>query len=121
MVAETERYNGISREFLQEAHEYLSIGDLAQASEKGWGAAAVKLKSVAVAKGEEHAGHRQLWGIINKIAQDTGDDGFRSLFGFAGELHTNFYEQWLDQETVTMYLDRVGTLIRKLDAIVPEG
>ena len=46
MVAETERCNDISREFLKKTHHYLSVGDLPQASEKRWGAAAVKVKSV---------------------------------------------------------------------------
>ena len=83
----------------------------------GWGASAVKVKSVAQSKGREHTGHRQLWNLVNGLAQDTGDDELRSLFGLAGALHTNFYEHWLDRDTVVPYPGNVETLIRKLDAV----
>ena len=91
MVAETERCNDMSRELVKKAHHYLSVGDLPQASEKRRGASAVKVKSVAQSKGPEHTGHRQPWNLVNGLAQDTGDDELRALFGLAGALHTNFY------------------------------
>ena len=39
------------------------------------------------------------------------------MFGLAGELHTNFYEGWLDRETVDAYLSRVEQLTGKLSAL----
>ena len=53
-------YAGQAREFLQKGQDYLSAGDLYQASEKGWGAAAHMAKAVAVAKGWEYRNHRDL-------------------------------------------------------------
>ena len=117
MVTETERCNDISRELLEKAHHYLSVGDLPQASEKRWGASALKVKSVAQSRGLEHTGHRQLWNLVNGLAQDTGDDELRSLFGLAGALRTNFYEHWLDRDTVVPCPGNAETLIRKLDAV----
>ena len=40
-----------ARDFLARAREYLAAGDLHQASEKGWGAAAHMVKAVALAQG----------------------------------------------------------------------
>ena len=41
----------------------------------------------------------------------------REQFGLAGELHTNYYEGWLDQETVARYLAAVERLVDKLSAL----
>ena len=51
MTSQVEHYNSISRDFLSKARTYLTQDDLLQASEKGWGAAAHKVKSVAEARG----------------------------------------------------------------------
>ena len=47
----------------------------------------------------------------------SSDDDIRIMFGLAGELHTNFYEGWLDRETVDAYLARVEQLTGKLSAL----
>ena len=49
MVAQT--YQTASRHLLAQAHEELAAGDTRQASEKGWGAAAQIVKSVAARRG----------------------------------------------------------------------
>ena len=43
----TEKYQLAGRRFLTQARRELAEGDLAQASEKGWGAAAQVLKAIA--------------------------------------------------------------------------
>ena len=48
-----------AREFLDKAREYLAVGDLHQASEKGWGAAAHMAKAVALAQGWPYDRHSQ--------------------------------------------------------------
>ena len=40
-----------ARDFLAKSREYLTQGDLHQASERGWGAAAHMVKAVAIAQG----------------------------------------------------------------------
>ena len=44
-------YVNQARDFLAKSREYLTQGDLHQASEKGWGAAAHLVKAVAIAQG----------------------------------------------------------------------
>ena len=49
-----------SREYLAKAFQELEVGDLTQASEKGWGAAAQMVKAVADQRGVEHRSHRSI-------------------------------------------------------------
>ncbi len=84
-----------SREFLAKAYQELDE-DLPKASEKGWGAAAEIVKSIAEARGWEHHGHRQLQAVVNRLRNETGDEDLRRLFSIASDLHRNFYENWFD-------------------------
>ena len=95
MTTKMRYYNATGREFLTKAHAYLAEDDLLQASEKGWGAAAQMVKSVAEAGGWPHNGHHELWRAVNLIVDQTGDRDIRTAFAAAAALHTNFYEGWL--------------------------
>ncbi len=107
-------YQELSAEYLRHARELLAEGDLTQASEKGWGAAAVLVKAVAESRGWRHQGHRQLWQVLERLAEETEDEEMRDQFGLAGALHTNYYEAWLSAETVERYLIVVERLVGKL-------
>ena len=111
-------YNATGLEFLAKARTYLAGNELLQASEKGWGAAAQMVKSIAEARGWPHDGHHQLWRAVNLLVEETGDRDIRTAFGVAGALHTNFYEGWLPRETVEDYLGQVADLVSKLDTLV---
>ena len=47
----TEKYREASRHLLAQAHGELYAGDVRQASEKGWGAAAQVVKAIAEQRG----------------------------------------------------------------------
>ena len=57
MVQQTRAYRDRSREYLAKAFRELEDGDLTQASEKGWGAAAQMVKAVADERGMDHHYH----------------------------------------------------------------
>lgn len=95
MTTQAEYYSATSRDFFAQAEAALAQNDLLQTSEKGWGAAAEMVKSVADARGLPHEGHRELWRVVNRLTAETGDREIRTVFGLAGYLHTNFYEGWL--------------------------
>ena len=111
-------YNDLSGEYLRKARAHLAEGDLTQASEKGWGAAAVAVKAVAEARGLDHTGHRELWRVVRLVVRETGDRDIRVAFATAESLHINFYEAWLEREDVEDYLGHVERLVSKLDALV---
>ena len=39
------------------------------------------------------------------------------MFGLAQALHTNFYDDWLSSETISIYLDNVKKLLPELERI----
>ena len=117
MTSRIDYYNTTGWEFLARARTYLAEDDLLQASEKGWGAAAQMVKSVAEARGWPHNGHHHLWRTINRLADETGDRDIRMAFGAAGELHINFYEGRLSRDVIKENLTDVAGLVSKLEAL----
>ena len=110
-------YRDLSAGYLGKARMHLAEGDLTQASEKGWGAAAVLVKAAAESRGWRHDGHRNLWNVVRQLVGESGDTELRLLFGYAQTMHINFYEAAMNREEVEEYLERVERLVGKLDAL----
>ena len=99
---------------------YLRGGNNIQASEKGWDAVAQAAKVIAEERGWNHGGHRRIVDVVQQVADEHNRQGLIRLFGIAQALHTNFYEDWLDSDTVSIYLDDVKEL-RLQEQIRSEG
>ena len=104
-----------SHELLAKAQESLEQDALLQASQKGWGAAAHMVKGVAEKKGWQHNSHRELYQIVNRLAQETGERQIRVQFNSASALHSNFYEQWMPKEMIEDGLLEVREFLARLD------
>ena len=111
-------YTSRSRIYLSQASEELAKGDLCQASEKGWGAAAEIVKAVAEARGWEHGGHWQLFEAVSRLVTETGERELRIQFVAAGQLHTNFYEGWLDRATVEDVIGQVTRFVERMESLL---
>ena len=109
----TQQYQQTSKHFLAQARQELSDGDLAQASEKGWGAAVQILKAVAEQQGWEHSRHRHHLVTVSRLRSETGDGDIRRLFNTASALHENFYENTLQTSEVAEGLNDVEALLDK--------
>ena len=118
MQDETRVHVDQSKTFLSQAFKELDAGDLLQASEKGWGAAAQVVKAVAVERGWEHSRHRQLRLAVTKLGEETDNLEVGRWFALAEALHANFYEGWLDEATLKDYLDNVSMLVRQLEGVL---
>ena len=118
MPGSFEKHNLISRDFFGKAEQALVQDDLLQASEKLWGAAAHMVKSVAEVRGWQHGGHRDLFDVVNRLAEETGDLELRPLFHIANSLHSTFYEDWMLREWIEDSLGRVENFLDKLEALV---
>lgn len=108
-------YREQSRIFLAQAHEELAKGDLQQAAEKGWGAAAQMLKAIAQRRGLYHRSHRSLQQVINELHDETKDSEWTSLFAVAESLHMNFYENWSTKSVITLRLLQVKWFVEKAE------
>ena len=115
MPPRAQYYINTSREFYARARAYLAANDLLQTSEKGWGAAALRVKSVAELRGWRHTHHGELTQTIDRLVAETGDGQLKSFFNSANALHRNFYEGFLSREQARRCLNRVARLLRKLE------
>lgn len=113
----TETYSEAARHLLAQANAELTQGDVRQASEKGWGAAAQMVKAVAEQRGWEHRTHAGPFRVISDLATETNDDEIRNLFHVANSLHINFYENWNTADNVRSGLSDVGRLLEKLGSL----
>ena len=114
MQEREDQYNKLSDKYLEDAEALLREGDYVQASEKFWGAAALMVKTVAASKGVEVRSHRDIRRFVNRLRDELNEPELASLFGLAGELHQNFYEDWLPSETVAEYGEAVKEFVRRV-------
>ena len=110
----TQTYHEASMTLLAQAEAELAQGDVRQASEKGWGAAAQIVKAVAQQRDWPHRNHAALYQAVNRLAIETGDEDLSNLFQVANALHQNFYENWDNADNVGRALTAVRRFIETL-------
>lgn len=115
MTTQVERYQSTGRDFMAKAWKYLAEGDLRQASEKGWGAAAQMVKCAAQRRRWRHRSHQSLFTVIDRLAGESGNSRLVALFRSASALHFNFYEGWMSRTAVEDGLRDVSELVERLD------
>ena len=104
-----------SERMLDHAAKMIEQGDRLQASEKIWGAAAHRLKEIAVERGWPYDSHADGTVIARHIARQTDNSDIAIRFGFAVETHQNFYEDRMSLEELTERLGEISTLLELLD------
>ena len=124
--ADWRRLSGDAQEYVLDsygligkARDYLRDGDLRQASEKGWGAAAQIVKAVAENwrdSGVRHGRHQDLRGLVNGLAALESGAGLKPGFRAAQNLHENFYE---DDDEETVVADDIDETERFIAAMLP--
>ena len=70
-----QKYLESSRILLSQARTELAAGDVRQASEKGWGAAAQIVQAIAARRDWEHQGHRELFRAVDRLRKEDGRSG----------------------------------------------
>ena len=100
------------------AREEFEAGDLKQASEKAWGAAALMVKAVAEQRGDVHEKHSHLFDVVHRLARQTGNRPLRQLFYVASNLHGNFYENTFDSQAVSDGIDDVDQFVQRVDRLI---
>ena len=116
---EVETYRRQARRFLERSREYVASGDLHQASEKGWGAAAHMAKAVAAAHDWRYDKHSDFIIVMNNVRRLTGNERVRMLRGIATDLHSQFYErdEFLNANDIAADVESVGELLDILEPL----
>ena len=117
MTSQSQEHILISRDFFAKAHDALAQHELLQASEKLWGAVAHMVNAVAEERGLEHSGHRELFQVVNHLANESGDLELRHLLHNANSLCSNFYENWMAQDWIEAGAQQVSQLLEKLESL----
>ena len=113
----TADYRQQARAFMAQSWDYLARGELQQASEKGWGAAAWMTKAVAEANGWEYEHHNQFNVVLRNLRPRMEDNRIYELGGIANGLHQNFYTRklFLNEEPVRVNLYNMADLLNLLE------
>jgi HEPN domain-containing protein len=114
-----ESYREASEEPMRQAREELAKGDLRQAGEKAWGAAALMLKSLAYRRdGLRLSSHGELWEYVAKLAEETGDRELGRLWRSVVSIHVNFYEGWATRTHVEEAVRDAEELVERLKRLL---
>ena len=115
-LEEVADYESQAREFLGLARDFLAAGNLHQASEKGWGAAAHMAKAVACAQGWEYHNHPDFGDVMYQASRLAGDPRIQQLRGVANELHINYYKRkrHLNPGAIGADLETIAELLEML-------
>ena len=104
---------------LEEAEAEFEKGDLAQASEKSWGAVAHYLKALATERDWGHDTHGHLVQVADMLVEETGNEEMSRLFYAAESLHANYYQAYRNEASVRRAMDEVQRYMEILRVIPP--
>lgn len=118
MGSDAATYLRLNGKFMREAEEFLATGDYVQAGEKLWGAAAEMVKAVAARRGIELRVHRSISEFVSRLHKENPRLGLAEDFHIANNLHTNFYEDWLDSEMILVGAEAVRRFANKMRGLL---
>ena len=113
----SDRYAAISQRLLRQAQEELDEGDLLQASEKAWGAAAHSIKAVAQKWGWCHQGHYRLNAVVDFIAYERNREDLVALYSDPSLMHFNYYEHEYFEDRVQTAIDSTNVFVDEMERI----
>lgn len=119
LASSAQNYALASFELLEIAAGHLQNGDLRQASEMGWGAAAQMVKAIAenwVQHGARHHSHWDLSGMVAGLSAVSPSSMLAIWFENAQNLHQNFYENKLPESMVRAYLRQTRYFVNEMAA-----
>ena len=118
---ESVRNMEIARHLLRQAQEELDRGDILQASEKAWGAAAHAVKAVAEKRRWFNDADWRLGRIATVIAAEQGDGTISTYYRSVREAHYNFYHHEFNPMQVQEVVNDAASLVGKLEAVLVNG
>ena len=107
----------------QDAHvdQMMSLAELAlargfkeEASEHAWAAVDHQLRFIANRRGLEYTAHQHVYGIVDQLADELGNQELRTLFAAATNLHKNYLVDSVPVFHLEYQIDRVRDLLEVL-------
>ena len=118
-MVSSQQHKDISTEFLSAAEDELNRGEILQAGEKAWGAVSHCVNSIALKRGWPIGSHRRLIENVNQVLAH--DRAYiverRRLLRSVEALHANFYNAFLDEDSVRDGINDAKELINALEAL----
>ncbi len=113
-------YVEAAKDLLEEAREELGRGNVRQAAEKLWGAAALAIKAYAyLREGRRLTSHGELWEYKRKLEDELGE-WVHDSWASATEMHVCFYEGWCVEKDVENAYKRIERLVKEISSIIGE-
>jgi len=107
-------YAEVAYDLLEQARRELARGDVRQAAEKAWGAAALAVKAYAEwREGRRLPGHGELWEYSRRMMDELSGWVYDSWIAATG-MHVCFYEGWCTREHVEEALRRIRRLVEEV-------
>ncbi|OYT56958.1 MAG: hypothetical protein B6U76_02290 [Desulfurococcales archaeon ex4484_217_2] len=108
-------YIKVAKELLEQVREEIGKGDLRQAAEKVWGAAALSIKAYAYWKEcKRLASHGELWRYKEKVSKELGE-WVREAWIMASSMHVCFYEGLCTRGDVEITYKHVERLVKEVE------
>ena len=108
-------YIEASKDLLERAREELEKGDVRQAAEKAWGAAALAVKAYAEwEEGRRLTSHGELWEYSRKMMDELGGWVYDAWMAATG-MHVCFYEGWCTRRHVEEAVKRIERLVYEVE------
>lgn len=116
-MVKSEQHREISSQFLEHAEDEFRKGDLLQASEKAWGAVSHYVNFIALQRGWPLGSHNHLIDNANNLISrnPAHAEHRRRLFRSVEALHANFYQAFLDEDSVREGIEDAKELIKALE------
>lgn len=111
---QTRTYALAGFELLRAAAGHLDNGDLRQASETGWGAAAQIVKAVGENWNAQHRSHQSLLELVDYLGRSGAPSSLRDGFDAAQNRHYNFYENKASEFLVTLAVERMSHFVNEM-------
>ena len=106
-----------AEEFLEASDLEFAAGEVFQASEKLWGAAAHAVMAAVQRNGRKPGSHRALREAVRRIADDLDEPFFREGFRAAETFHRNFYHGFMEDFEIEEDRPLVHRFVRRVLAL----
>ena len=111
-------YREQSRHFLDLVDDELARGELEEASNKLWGAAAHAIKAVAESRGWQHNGHALLEATVVRTVSQGAPAHLVGLYDLASRFHRGFYsDQPFTSNQISAGKQPISEFIQALESL----